>query len=229
VQLSSLSKPRVSAQHSSIAHQEILEKLSNAVIEGDDEKAKKLAKDALDIGMNPLEVIEKGLVTPVRTIGERFARHEVFIPDLIMAGNAMRAGCDILRAAIPKGAEENRMGRILIGTVEGDMHSIGKDLVITMLESSGFDVANLGEDVHTRIFLQRIKELRPDALGLSALMTVTMPKQKEIIRELEKSEEILVGGSPTTQAWADEIGADGWAQDAVGAVAKVKSLLRIGS
>lgn len=212
--------------------EEIFKKLEKAVVDGDDEKARELAKEALQVGVDPLDAIEKGLAKGVREIGDLFGRHEVFLPDLIMAGNAMKVGCDVLRVAIPKGAKGKTLGKVLIGTVKGDIHSIGKDIVATMLEASGFEVYNLGEDIPSEVFVQNIRELRPDVLALSALMTITMLNVEEVIDALVRAGEranvrVMVGGAPTTLEWANEIGADAWAGDAITAVKKVKSLLSL--
>lgn len=205
--------------------EEMFEKLEKAVTDGDDEKARELAKEALRIGVGPLDAIEKGLAKGVRKIGELFDRHKVFLPDLIMTGNAMKVGCDVLGVAIPKGAKGKTLGRVLIGTVKGDVHSIGKDIVATMLEASGFEVYNIGEDIPSEVFVEKVGELRPDVLDLPALMTTTMPKVKEVIDALVRAEEranvqVIVGGAPTTLEWANEIGADAWAGDAIIAVKK---------
>lgn len=210
--------------------EEVLKKLEDAVIAGDDERAEEIAKEALRIGVDPLEAIEKGLAKGVREVGERFGRHEAFLPDLIMAGNAMKVGCDILKVAIPKGVVGKTLGKVLIGTVKDDIHSIGKDIVAIMLEASGFEVYNIGEDIPSEVFVQKVKELRPDVLGLSALMTITMPNVKEVIDALVKAGErtnvrVMVGGAPTTREWSSEIGADAWAEDAVAAVNEIRSLL----
>ena len=213
-----------------MALEEVLKKLEDAVIAGDDERIEEIAKEALRIGVDPLEAIEKGLAKGVRVVGERFGRHEAFLPDLIMAGNAMKVGCGILKAVIPKGVKERTLGKVLIGTVKDDIHSIGKDIVATMLEASGFEVHNIGEDVPAEVFVQKVRELRPDVLGLSALMTITMPNVKKVIDALVKAGErtnvrVIVGGAPTTREWANEIGVDAWAEDAVTAVNEIRSLL----
>jgi corrinoid protein of di/trimethylamine methyltransferase len=211
---------------------DIFERMKEAVSSGDVEKAVELAKEALKKGVNPVVAIEKGLAPGVREVGDRFGRHEAFLTELIMAGSAMKAACDILREAIPKGGAraQNVIGRVVIGTVSGDMHSIGKDIVATMLEASGFEVYNLGEDVPAEVFVEKVKTLKPDVLALSALMTVTMPQVKEVLDALENANlrqqvYVVVGGAPTTKEWAQEIGADGWAEDAVAAVGIIKSLL----
>jgi corrinoid protein of di/trimethylamine methyltransferase len=211
---------------------DIFERMKEAVSSGDVEKAVELAKEAIKKGVNPVVAIEKGLAPGVREVGDRFGRHEAFLTELIMAGSAMKAACDILREAIPKGGARAQkvIGRVVIGTVSGDIHSIGKDIVATMLEASGFEVYNLGEDVPTKVFVEKVETLKPDVLALSTLMTATMPQAKEVLDALEKANlrqrvYVVVGGAPTTREWAQEIGADGWAEDAVAAVSMIKSLL----
>lgn len=207
----------------------ILERIRKSVIEGDAKRAAELAKKALNEGIDPLAAIDV-LTKGVREVGEKFGRHEIFLTELIMAGNAMKAACDVLKEAMPKNVQKS-VGRVLIGSVSGDLHSIGKDIVATMLEAGGFEVYNLGEDVPTEVFVEKVKTLKPDILALSTLMTTTMPQAEEVIKALEKANlrndvRIIVGGAPTTREWAREIGADGWAEDAVTAVEVAKSLLK---
>ncbi len=210
----------------------ILEELQTAVIEGDSEKSIELAKQALDSDISPLDAITKGLAKGVKVVGERFSKGEVFLVELIMAGNAMKAGMLVLLPQI-KGskAEMTFEGRVMIGTVQGDIHSIGKDIVGTLLEAEGFEVINIGEDVSSDTVVEKVKELAPDVLGLSSLLTATMPMQQEVIEKIVEADlrgkvRVIVGGAPTTQEWANEIGADGWAGDAVSAVSLVKQLVK---
>jgi len=209
--------------------EEVFDRLRDAVVEGDVEKARSLANEALSMGVNPLDAIELGLARGVRIIGDRFGGHEAFLTELILAGEAMKAGCEVLREAIPKKTERRVRARVVIGTVKDDIHFIGKDIVATMLEASGFEIHNLGEDVPTEAFVRKVKELRPDVLALSALMTVTMPRMKEVIDALKATGlrskvKVFLGGAPTTQEWAREIGADGWAEDAASATRKLESM-----
>ncbi|MBY8996634.1 MAG: B12-binding domain-containing protein [Candidatus Thorarchaeota archaeon] len=210
----------------------IFEELQNAVIEGDSEKSVSLAKNALEAGIPPLDVITNGLAKGVKTVGDLFSEGQVFLVELILAGDAMKAGMSVLLPVIKESkAEMISAGKVMIGTVQGDIHSIGKDIVGTLLEADGFEVLNVGEDVQSETFMEKVKEHKPDVLGLSSLLTVTMPAQKDVIEKLKASGlrgdvKVIVGGAPTTQEWADEIGADGWAGDAVSAVSLVKQLIK---
>ncbi len=210
----------------------IFEELETAVIEGDSEKSGDAAKKALEADTPPLEAITKGLAKGVKIVGDRFSKGEVFLVELIMAGDAMKAGMSVLLPVIKASKEEiETLGKVLLGTVQGDIHSIGKDIVATLLEAEGFEVINIGEDVASETFVDKVKELKPDVLGLSSLLTATMPMQQDVIEKLkaaglEGKVKVIIGGAPTTQEWADEIGADGYAGDAVGAVDLVKRLTK---
>ena len=210
---------------------EILENLKNAVIDGDDEKARVNARAALEAGMDPLEALETGLSRGTDVIGERFEQGEAFLPELIMAGETFKAAMEILNPEIKKQRKNApTLGTVVITTVKGDLHSIGKNIVATVLENNGFKVVNLGTDVGALQIIEEAKKANADAIGLSALMTTTMPAQKEVIdalRELNLRDRfsVVVGGGPATQAWADEIGADGYGEDAVHAVELLKGLL----
>jgi len=212
-----------------VASEDILRMLRTAVADGDPERAEQLTREALTKGEPPLDVLDS-LVTGVRELGEKFGKGEVFIPDLIMGGQAMKAGSDVLKPALKGQDKERMLGTILIGTVKGDVHSIGKDIVATMLESEGFEIRDLGEDVPDKVFVEKVKELTPDALGLSSLMTMTMPAQRDVIDALGRDKirsnvRVLIGGAPTTRQWAEEIAADGWAGDAVSAAKEARRIL----
>jgi methylmalonyl-CoA mutase cobalamin-binding domain/chain len=148
-----------------------------------------------------------------------------------MAGDAMKAGMSVLLPVIKESKTEmTSAGKVMIGTVAGDIHSIGKDIVGTLLEADGFEVVNVGEDISSEAFVEKVKEHKPDVLGLSSLLTATMPAQKDVIEKLKEAGvrgdvKVIIGGAPTTQEWADEIEADGWAGDAVDAVSLVKKLV----
>ncbi|MFW9957792.1 MAG: B12-binding domain-containing protein [Candidatus Odinarchaeota archaeon] len=208
----------------------IFEELQTAVIEGDSERSAELAQKSLNKNISPLDAITQGLAKGVKVVGDRFSKGEVFLVELVMAGDAMKSGMAVLLPIIKASkAEMKSKGRILIGTVQGDIHSIGKDIVATLLEAEGFEVINIGEDVSSETFVEKTKELSPHVLGLSSLLTVTLPMQKEVIEKLEaaglrKKVKIIIGGAPTTEDWANEIGADGWAGDAVSAVELVNKL-----
>ena len=211
--------------------EQILSDLRDAVLYFDPEEAKRLAQKALDNGVDPVTALEEGLAKPLREIGDRFGTGEAFITELIAAAQAMEAGAEVLnREIVRRGATRKKVGTFLIGTVEGDIHSIGKNIVATMLSTAGFEVIDLGTDVPTQTFIDNVKQHKPDILGLSALMTTTMTKQKEVIEALKeaglrKGLKIIVGGSPVTEDWVNEIGADACGLDALSAVETSLSLM----
>lgn len=210
----------------------ILEELKTAVREGDSEKSVEFAKKALEANIPPLDAITNGLAKGVKEVGDLFSEGEVFLVELVMAGDAMKAGMSVLLPVIKESKTEMiSAGKVMIGTVQGDIHSIGKDIVGTLLEADGFEVLNVGEDIQSEAFVEKVKEHKPDILGLSSLLTATLPAQKDVIEKLKAAGlkgdvKVIIGGAPTTQEWADEIGADGWAGDAVSAVNLVKQLVK---
>lgn len=214
-----------------MAQTDLLTAMANSVIEGEIEQAAELARQALAEGLDPLLAIEEGYARGIREVGERFARGEYFLPHLAMGAEAMKAGMAVLEPELARRqAERSTLGRVVIGTVAGDIHEIGKTLVGTMLAANGFTVTDLGVNVPTERFVEAVREQQAHILGLSALLTTTMLAQREVIAALEAaglraSVKVMVGGAPVTQAWAEEIGADGFAEDAVGAVRKARELL----
>jgi len=212
---------------------DLLTAMANSVIEGEIEQAAELARRALAEGLDPLVAIEEGYARGIREVGERFARGEYFLPHLAMGAEAMKAGMAVLEPELARRqAERSTLGRVVIGTVAGDIHEIGKTLVGTMLAASGFTVTDLGVNVPAERFVAAVREHQAQIVGLSALLTTTMLAQREVIAALEtaglrSAVKVMVGGAPVTQAWADEIGADGFAEDAVGAVRKARELLGI--
>lgn len=211
----------------------LLKELKEATINGDSDEVVKLAKKVIEAGIDPLEAVEKALVAGVLELGDRWINGEAFISDLIAAADAMKMGLSILKGEIAKrGGSISYRGRIVIGTVEGDIHDIGKSIVAALWEASGFEVIDLGVDVPPSKFVEAIKQYNPDVVGMSALMTTTMLKQRETIEAIKQAGlrdrvKIVVGGAPTVEEWAREIGADGWAPDAISAVELVKKLLNI--
>jgi len=209
----------------------ILRELGEAVMNFDDDLARTLALKAVETGVDPVEALEEGLAKALRGVGDRFGRGEAFITELIAAAQAMEAGAGVLNEEIARlGASRRAVGRLLIGTVEGDIHSIGKNIVATMLSAAGFEVIDLGVDVKTETFVDRVKELRPDILGLSALMTTTMTKQREVVEALREAGlrgdvKVMVGGAPVTEEWVGEIGADACGLDAGSAVSVALGLI----
>jgi trimethylamine corrinoid protein len=211
------------------------ERLRNEVIEGQEEAAEQTAREIMNAGANPIEVIEKCLSPAMKFVGEKFEKGDCFLTDLMSAAAAMKAATRILGAAIRKEDRERmqarRLGRVVIGTVSGDVHDIGKNIVTLLLDANDFDTNDLGKDVDSMNFIEKAKELESDMIALSALMTTTMPAQREVIdflkdMNLRERYTVVVGGSPTTKDWADQIGADGWAETAEQAVRLAQGLLQ---
>ena len=210
---------------------QILENLASAIIEGDDDMAATNARVALEMQMDPMEAVEGGLSKGMDAIGEQFEGGDVFLPELLMAASAFKAAMEILDPEIEAQKKEtNQPGTVLIGTVKGDVHNIGKDIVSTVLETNGFKVVDMGVDNDALSFIQEAEKVQADVIALSCLMTTTMPAQKEFIETLEEMNLrdkyfVIVGGGPVTQEWADEINADGYGESAVHAPALVKELI----
>ncbi|MDD3818743.1 MAG: corrinoid protein [Actinomycetota bacterium] len=203
--------------------------LADAIIKGDNVASKEITQKLLEQGINPVEVLNEGLIAGMDVVGKRFKANEMYIPEVLIAARAMHAAMDILKPLLAKSDVPSR-GTILIGTVEGDLHDIGKNLVIMMLEGAGFTVIDLGIDVPTEKFVEEVKKNKAQILGLSALLTTTMPVMKDVIEAVRADDEIentriMVGGAPLTQDYADSIGADGYAPDASSAVDLAKELL----
>jgi 5-methyltetrahydrofolate--homocysteine methyltransferase len=197
------------------------EEMANTVIAGDEEKVAELTKKAVEEGVNPMEIINEGLMKGMDVVGQRFKAAEMFIPEVLMSAKSMTAGMEIVKPLIV-GGEIPSKGKIVIGTVKGDLHDIGKKLVGMIMESSGLMVEDLGVDVSPEKFAEAIREKKPDIVGMSALLTTTMLGMKDTIEVLKEeglrdSVKILVGGAPVSSDFAKEIGADGWAPDAVSA------------
>lgn len=197
------------------------EEMANMVIAGEEEKVAELTKKAVEEGVNPMEIINEGLMKGMDVVGQRFKAAEMFIPEVLMSAKSMTAGMEIVKPLIV-GGEIPSKGKIVIGTVKGDLHDIGKKLVGMIMESSGLMVEDLGVDVSPEKFAEAIREKKPDIVGMSALLTTTMLGMKDTIEVLKEeglrdSVKILVGGAPVSSDFAKEIGADGWAPDAVSA------------
>jgi corrinoid protein of di/trimethylamine methyltransferase len=202
----------------------IFKKLAEAVITYDQEAARRAAQEAINAGISPTEVIDNGFRLGINEVGERFHRDEVYLPHLLMAADALKAGVEVLQRSIPKeDLEKMRRGCIVIGTVQGDIHDLGKNIVAAMLTASGFEVIDLGKDVPPEVFVSKAKEVNADIIALSALMTTTMPYQRQVVEELNYQRVrnrflVVVGGGPVTAKWAESIAADGFAQNASEAV-----------
>jgi corrinoid protein of di/trimethylamine methyltransferase len=209
---------------------DVLQELRKAVLEGEDESAEKLARQALKDGIKPFTIVSEGIVSGVHEAGERWKKNEYFTPDMIMATEAFRTAMEVVEPKLT--SEETGVGgRVVIGTVAGDMHDLGKRIVIAMLRSAGFKVTDLGEDVSATTFVEKVRELEPDILGLGCYMTTTMPEMKLVIGDLKANKlpgnvKVMIGGVPTSQEFADEIGADAWGQDALDAVEKAERLMQ---
>jgi len=213
---------------------DLLQAMAQSVIDGEVDEARRLAQEAVEQGMDPLDAINKGFVVGVNYVGEQFAAGEMFLPDLVLAGEAMKAAVEVLEPELARrGTEREMLGTVVIGTIEGDIHDIGKTLVATMLSTAGFRVHDLGVDVPVATFVDKAREVDADIVGVSALLTTTMVKQRDLVEALEEAGlrsrvKVMVGGAPVTQGWADEIGADGYSEDAIGAVAVAKQLVGAG-
>jgi len=209
--------------------EELFKQMSQSIIDGDEEVSAQLAQKALEAGIDPLEAITNGYMPGVNEVGDSFACGNAFLPELVMAGEAMKAAIAILEPAMKaSGTSRQILGKVVLATVEGDIHEIGKSLVGTMLTSSGFEVHDMGVDVSTADILDKAKEVGADIVGLSALLTTTMVKQKEVIDEVTKrgmKVKVMVGGAPVTREWVQKIEADGYSEDAIGAVAVAKELM----
>jgi corrinoid protein of di/trimethylamine methyltransferase len=210
--------------------QDILTKVSDAVVDGNIERTRDLVDMAVKDGIAPLMILNDGLVKGISIVGERFATGDFFLPDLLIGSKAMDAGVKIIESLL---ANSNReyVGRVLMGTVEGDLHEIGKNIVNMMLSSSGFEVIDIGVNVPAETFVDKIKELKPQIVGISALLTTTVDKQKDIIDLLKETGlrdqvKVIIGGAPINQAWADQIGADGYGEDAMSALHLCQNLMK---
>ncbi|MDD3717906.1 MAG: corrinoid protein [Actinomycetota bacterium] len=206
--------------------QDILDGIRQAILAGEEEDARRLVGDGLEKGLEPRRIMEGAMMPAMEDIGERFSRGEAFIPELIVAAEAMQRGMEVLKPHL--GGPERGSGLVLLGTVHGDIHSIGKNLVRMCLEGTGFEVVDVGEDVKTERFVEAYREHRPDILGLSALLSSTMqriPEVVEAVRAEDKAAVIMVGGAPVTQEFADQSGADGYAPNAFEAAKKARELL----
>lgn len=207
------------------------ETMTQSIVEGEPEDAERLARQALAQGLDPLETLNLGFIPGVDEVGRQFGCGDLFLPDLVRAGAAMKAASQILEAEmLQRGTVRQVAGVIVLGTVKGDIHEIGKNLVATLFTANGFRVHDLGVDVPFETFAAKAKEFQADVVGVSALLTTTMAGQRKVIDALQQAglrERVLVliGGAPVTREWADEIGADGFAEDASGAVAVTKALL----
>ena len=211
--------------------EEFLKGCAQAVLDGDGDGAEALARRALDEKRPVLEVIEKGFVSGIREVGRLWEEGTMFLPELVMGAEAMKRAMAVLQPALEEdGGAGSSIGHVVIGTIEGDIHDIGKTLVATMLSANGFEITDLGADVPAARFVDEAAEKGAGCIAISALLTTTMDGQRKVIEELRSREmrdrvRVLVGGAPCNDEWAKEIGADGYAGDAVAAVQLAKSLI----
>lgn len=205
--------------------------LSQSVISGKQEQVKEQVKAMLDEGVPPLDIINQGLITGMNIVGPRFKKGEMYVPEVLMSAKAMAAGMELVRPLI-SGNDLKPLGVILLGTVKGDLHDIGKNLVGMLLGSGGFTVINLGVDIDPDKFVEAVKTHNADILAMSALLTTTMFKMKDTIELLQEEGlrdkvKVIIGGAPISQDFADQIGADGFASDAASAVDLCKKVMKI--
>jgi len=199
--------------------QDILRRLFAAVVAGDEELVKKIVQEGIEKNVDPLELIEKALIPGIREVGEKFERMELFLTGMMLSADAMKAGMSLLLPRIPKDKIPKR-GTVVVGTVKGDIHEIGKNVLSALLIANGFDVHDLGSDIPASAFVRKAEEVNADIIAASALMTTTLPSQKDILDYLKSTGKrdkylVLVGGGPASAEWAEEIGADGYAETAV--------------
>jgi len=209
-----------------------LAEAAKAIINGDADKASDLAKQGLDEGIEPLELLDQGFVPGINEVGDLFSKGKLFIPMLIKSATAMEKATEIINAAIPQG-EVVAQGKVVLGTVQGDVHDIGKTIVVALFKANGFDVLDLGRDVPNDKIIEEAEKFGADIIGTSTLLTTTMVLQKELEEELKSAGlrdkyKTIIGGAPVTQRWADRIGADAYAHDASDGVKKLKELLMKG-
>ena len=204
-----------------------LNAISEAIIKGDQKTAVAVTTAAIDEGMAPGTILSDGLIAGMNVIGARFKVNEVYIPEVLIAARAMKMAMEILEPKLIEAGVEP-LGKAMVGTVQGDLHDIGKNLVVMMLKGAGFDVVDIGVDVAPDVFAEKAREAGVQVIGLSALLTTTMPAMEKTIQAIKNSGlavKIMIGGAPVTQMYADKIGADGYAADAASAVDTAKSLL----
>ncbi len=205
------------------------QELADSILTGDNVKSKEVTKELVGKGIDPSEILNEGLIAGMEVVGRKFKANEMYIPEVLIAARAMHAAMDILKPLLSESGAPSK-GTAVIGTVQGDLHDIGKNLVSMMLEGAGFNVVDIGVDIPPEKFVEAVNSNKANILGLSALLTTTMPAMKDVIDEVRKdgnaqSVKIIVGGAPVTQEYADSIGADGYAADASTAVEVSEKLL----
>jgi corrinoid protein of di/trimethylamine methyltransferase len=211
-------------------NEQFFEAMAQSIIEGEMEDAIALAKQSIEQDIDPLDAINKGFIVGVNQVGDAFSCGDAFLPELVMAGEAMKAAVDVLEPELARrGTKREIQGVVVLGTVEGDIHDIGKTLVGTMMSAAGFEVHDLGVDVPISKLVEKARSVNADIVAVSALLTTTMVKQRDVVKALADSGldriKIMVGGAPVTRSWMEEIGADGYSEDAIGAVSVAKELM----
>jgi len=215
-------------------NKEVLDRLQAAIMSYDAEKAKNLTREIIERKIDPLAVMNYAIANSARVLGEKFESGEIFLPHLVLAGDIMSEVSAILESSMTLKESKKLAGKIVvIGTVKGDIHSIGKNIVAMLMKANGFKIYDLGVDVKSEVFIREAQAHQADIIALSCLLTTTMPYQKEVIEELNNLNlrdkyKVVVGGGPISQEWADEIGADGFGKDAIEAVKVAKQILGIG-
>ncbi len=213
--------------------EDLFKEMAQSITDGEAEKAAELAKQSVAQGIDPLDAINKGFVQGVNFVGDQFSCGNMFLPELVMAGEAMKAAVAVLEPEMTKrGTERKMLGKVVLCTVEGDIHEIGKTLVGTMLSATGFQVFDMGVDVPIMKVVEKAREVNADIVAMSALLTTTMVHQKDVIEALEdvgirSKVKVMVGGAPVTQEWVKQIGADGYSEDAIGAARVARQLLGV--
>jgi corrinoid protein of di/trimethylamine methyltransferase len=212
---------------------ELFAQMAQTIIDGEAEDAAALAQQGLDAGIPAADILDKGYVKGIEEVGDLFSKGEFFLPELVQGAEAMKAAVAVLEPALEGSGGARSLGKAVAGTVAGDIHEIGKTIVCSMMSAAGFTVTDVGCDVPIETFVEKVKAESPDLLLLSALLTTTMPNQQKTIEALKDAGlrdgvKVMIGGAPTTRAWSDEIGADGYAEDAIEAVVAAKRLLGVG-
>jgi trimethylamine corrinoid protein len=212
-------------------HTDLFQSMAQSIIDGEAEVAAQLAQEAIDRGIDPLEAINQGFVVGVDHVGDQFSCGNAFLPELVMAGEAMKAAIAVLEPEMARmGTKRQVYGKVVLATVQGDIHDIGKTLVGTMLSAGGFEVIDLGVDVPIKTIVDKARQEEADIVAVSSLLTTTMVHQRDVVKAvaeqgLRPRVKVMVGGAPVTREWVAEIGADGYSEDAVGAVSVAKQLM----
>jgi corrinoid protein of di/trimethylamine methyltransferase len=209
----------------------IMQGLYESVVNGDDAQSREWAQKSLEAGIQPLKAIEKGLTPGIREIGDRFGRMEAFLPEMVLAAKAMQTAVEILEPHLGQGEAEKK-GKIMVGTVKGDIHDIGKNIAIALLKVNGYEVIDIGRDVAVTDFVDKALELDAQIIGMSGLLTTSLPMMREVIKMLHDDGvrdkfKVIIGGGPTSQEYANEIGADGYAHTAAAGVTECDRLMSL--